>query len=156
MRQYNLLSEYPKSDTPRYVGKNLRTIDHRIVATYRDERFYDGDRNYGYGGFKYDGRWKKIADKISKEYDLNKNSSLLQLNCEKGFLLNDLINLKPGIKIQGLETSGYAVDNSMESVRTKIKKCNNYLNLEFDNSAFDFVIALGVVYTHNLTMLSSV
>ena len=90
MRNFNLLSDYPKSQTTRYVGSNLRTIKHRIVASYRDKEFYDGDRNYGYGGFKYDGRWQKIANKICKEYNLNNESSFLQLNCEKGFLLNDL------------------------------------------------------------------
>ena len=67
------------------------------------------------------------------------------------FLLNDLKDLKSNIKIQGLETSEYAIDNSMESVSKSIKKCNNYLNLEFNDQYFDFVIALGVVYTHNLT-----
>ena len=55
MREFNLLGEYPIPDKPRYVGSNLRTINHRIVATYRDKNFFDGDKNFGYGGFKYDG-----------------------------------------------------------------------------------------------------
>ena len=88
MRKFNLLSEYPKSQTTRYVGSNLRTIDHRIVASYRDQRFYDGDRNFGYGGFKYDGRWKIVAKAISERY-LEKSSrqnwetilNQLNLNC---------------------------------------------------------------------------
>ena len=54
MREFNLLGEYPIPDKPRYVGSNLRTINHRIVATYRDKNFFDG-------GFKYDGRWKKSS-----------------------------------------------------------------------------------------------
>ena len=61
MREFNLLGEYPIPDKPRYVGSNLRTINHRIVATYRDKNFFDGDKNFGYGGFKYDGRWKKSS-----------------------------------------------------------------------------------------------
>ena len=59
MREYNLLNEYPNSLNHRLVGDNLRTIEHRIISTYRDQNFFDGDRNYGYGGYKYDGRWKK-------------------------------------------------------------------------------------------------
>ena len=151
MRNFNLLSEYRKSQTTRYVGANLRTIKHRLVASYRDKEFYDGDRNYGYGGFKYDGRWQKIANKICKEYNLNNESSFLQLNCEKGFLLNDLKNLFPKMQIHGLETSNYAIDNSLDSVKKYIKKTDNYLRLEFEDNKFDFVIALGVVYTHNLS-----
>ena len=99
MREFNLLSDYPKSQSKRYVSENLRTIKHRIVASYRDKEFYDGDRNYGYGGFKYDGRWEKIAKKITNEYNLDNKSSFLQLGCEKGFLLHDLKNILPNLKI---------------------------------------------------------
>ena len=56
MRKFNLLSDYPKASSIRYVSDSLRTIDHRILASYKDKDFYDGDRNFGYGGFKYDGR----------------------------------------------------------------------------------------------------
>ena len=150
MKNFNLLSEYPKSQTARYVGENLRTIKHRIVASHRDKEFYDGDRNYGYGGFKYDGRWKKIAHKICKEYNLNNQSSFLQLNCEKGFLLHDLKNLCPKMEICGLETSNYAINNSIDDVKNNIKKTDSYIKLEFEDRKFDFVLALGVVYTHNL------
>ena len=151
MRKFNLLSEYPKSETPRYVGSNIRTIDHRIVASYRDKRFYDGERNCGYGGFKYDGRWEKIAHKICEEYNLKEDSAFLQLNCDKGFLLNDLKNINANMKIQGLETSDYAISNSMENVKKNIKKCENYLQLKYEENQFDFVLALGVVYALNLT-----
>ena len=35
-----------------------------------EEEFYDGKRDNGYGGFKYDGRWQKIAHRIFKHYKL--------------------------------------------------------------------------------------
>ena len=57
--------------------QNKRTIDHRIVSS-RDKDF-DGDRNYGYGGFKYDGRWKDIAKKVIDRYKLDNTSKILQL-----------------------------------------------------------------------------
>ncbi len=151
MREFNLLSDYPKSQSKRYVSENLRTIKHRIVASYRDKEFYDGDRNYGYGGFKYDGRWEKIAKKITNEYNLDNKSSFLQLGCEKGFLLHDLKNILPNLKIHGLETSDYAVKNSMEDVKKYIRKTKNYIDLEYEDNKFDFILALGVVYTHNLS-----
>ena len=114
MREFNLLEEYPKLDNPRIVNKNLRTIDHRIISTKRDIDFFDGDRNYGYGGFKYDGRWKKIADKIIKEYELSPSAKILHLSCEKGFLLHDFLEIYPELEVKGLETSNYAIENSME------------------------------------------
>ena len=38
----------------------------------------------------------------------------------------------------------------MKSVKKSIKKNDNYVKLKFENNKFDFVLALGVVYTHNL------
>ena len=79
MREFDALSGYPEPKHPRVVSPSQRTIHHWIVASYRDKEFYDGDRNYGYGGFKYDGRWEKIAKKITNEYNLDNKSSFLQL-----------------------------------------------------------------------------
>ena len=151
MREFNLLGEYPRPEKPRYVGSDLRTINHRIVATYRDKDFFDGNRNYGYGGFKYDGRWKSVAEKICNEYKLNNSSSFLQIGCEKGFLLKDLKDKYKKMRIEGIETSNYAITNSILDAKKNIKYCNNYTDLEYGDSEFDFIFALGVVYTHNLT-----
>ena len=150
MREFNLLGEYPSPEKPRYVGSNLRTINHRIVATYRDKNFFDGDRNFGYGGFKYDGRWKKVADKLCDKYKLHDNSSFLQLGCEKGFLLKDLRSKYANMRITGLETSHYAISNSINEIKNDVKFCDNYLKLNYKDNEFDFVMALGVVYTHSL------
>jgi len=151
MREFNLLGEYPRPEKPRYVGSDLRTINHRIVATYRDKDFFDGNRNYGYGGFKYDGRWKSVAEKICNEYKLNNSSSFLQIGCEKGFLLKDLKDKYKKMRIEGIETSNYAMSNSIPEAKENIKYCNNYTDLKYGDSEFDFIFALGVVYTHNLT-----
>jgi len=151
MREFNLLEEYPVLDKPRYVTENQRTIDHRIVASKRGKDFFDGDRNFGYGGFKYDGRWKKIADKIIDKYSLNKKSKILQINCEKGFFIYDILNIIPEINVYGIETSEYAYNNSINSeVKKKIKFVDNYRELNFEDNFFDFILCIGVTYTLNL------
>jgi ubiquinone/menaquinone biosynthesis C-methylase UbiE len=150
MREFNLLEGYPQPTKPRKVGKNIRTIKNRIISGYRDKNFFDGDRNFGYGGFNYDGRWKKVAKKIIQEYKLSTTPSFLQINCEKGFLLNDVQEILPQSKIVGVETSEYACTNSMNSVKNKIKKVDNYFKLNFPENTFDFIIALGIIYTHTL------
>ncbi len=151
MREFDLLEDYPKPQNPRIVSQDLRSIDHRIIASKRDQEFFDGHRNYGYGGFKYDGRWKNIAKKIVNEYKLNNNSNFLQISSEKGFLLNDIKDLLPQIKITGIETSKYAIKNSMDSVKNEVLLYDNYKKLNFPDNHFDFCIALGVVYTHTLS-----
>ena len=57
MREFNALKDYPQPKK-RLVGANIRTIKNKIAASYRDERYYDGKREDGYGGYIYDVRWK--------------------------------------------------------------------------------------------------
>ena len=44
MKKFNLLGSYPNPKNKRYVSENLRTIKHRIIASYRGKEFYDGKR----------------------------------------------------------------------------------------------------------------
>ena len=89
MREFDLLNDYPVLKK-RYVSEDTRTIKNRIIASYRDKIFYDGKRENGFGGFKYDGRWKIIAKKIFDIYQLKQNAKILQIGCDKGFLLQDI------------------------------------------------------------------
>ena len=68
MRKYNLLKDLPKSKIKRVANTKTRTIKERIISSYRDKNLYDGNRKYGYGGFKYDGRWIPVAKRIFKKY----------------------------------------------------------------------------------------
>jgi len=149
MREFDALSGYPEPKQPRVVSQNLRTIQHRIVASYRGKDLYDGNRNYGYGGLNYDGRWLPIAKNMCIEYGLSAQSAVLQMGCDKGFLLNDFQQAQPGINVRGTEISDYAIENAMESVKQCIQKAS-FIDLPFNNGEFDFVIAIGPVYTLNL------
>ena len=149
MSEFNLLKSYPTNKIKRYVGRGIRTIDHRILASLREKDFFDGDRNCGYGGFYYDGRWESVAKEIIKKYKLKRNSKFLQISAEKGFLMYDILKLNPKIRVYGLETSNYAISKSLIKVRNKIKKVKEYSNLKI-NKKFDFVLALGVIYTMTL------
>ena len=149
MREINLLKGYPSPKEPRIVSDNIRTISHRLVASKRDKRFFDGHREFGYGGFKYDGRWKKIAANIVSTYSLNQSEKILQINSEKGFLLKDLIDQNKNLKVFGTETSNYAIDNCEKEVKNSIiLSLPN--KLPFPDNYFDFVIGLGIVYTLSL------
>jgi hypothetical protein len=150
MREFNALQNYPQPKNVRYVSKDLRTIKSKIIASYRDEKYYDGDRKNGYGGFNYDGRWKEIAQFMFKEYGLNEKSSILQIGCEKGFLLYDFKELYPKMNLSGVEISEYAIQKSMESIKSNIIKVDSFTNCPFSENSFDFVIAIGVIYCMNL------
>ena len=83
----------------RFVGKGIRNIEHRIIASERGNLFFDGDRNFGYGGLKYDGRWSGVAKKIIKKFDLKDNSKILQIASEKGFLIHEIKKINPKINV---------------------------------------------------------
>ena len=147
--EFNLLEGYPEPKNVRKVSKDLRTIKQRIVASRRDFDFFDGERNYGYGGFAYDGRWKPIAERIINNYFKNNTGNFLQINCEKGFLLHDIKELNKNINVYGIEKSKYAISKSMSSVKDNIIFSES-LQIPFADGFFDFLVAIGSVYTFPL------
>jgi len=148
VREFNALSSYPQPKE-RVVGPDIRTIKNKIIASYRDERYYDGERNNGYGGYKYDGRWKIFVDVLEREYGLNEKSSYLQLGCEKGFLMHDIKEKYPDATVKGYEMSQYPIDHAMPSIKDDII-LGAFEKLPFSDHEFDIVIAIGVVYSLTL------
>lgn len=149
MREFDALSSYPEPAEPRIVHPKIRTIQNRIVASYRGEAFYDGDRNDGYGGFNYDGRWAPIARNIMETYSLDGQSKILQVGSDKGFLLHEFLQISPTIQVRGTELSDYAIQNTMPSVKPFVQKAS-FTELPFADDEFDFIIAIGPVYSLNL------
>ena len=149
MREFDALSNYPEPAEPRVVHPKIRTIQNRIVASYRGEAFYDGDRNDGYGGFKYDGRWGPIAKNMMVQYSLDGQSAILHIGSDKGFLLHEFLEISPTINVRGTEVSDYAISSTMPSVKPFVQK-SPFTKLPFADGEFDFIIAIGAVYSLNL------
>ena len=124
------------------------SINKKIIAWQKGKEFYDGSRQNGYGGFKYDGRWLKLLPKLIKRYNLNKKSKVLDLGCKKGFLLKDLNILIPGVTSYGIENHPYALKKAVKCNSKLIQ--SEYYNLPFKNKYFDFTIAFNSLYMQNL------
>ena len=142
-----------KKDTVKKKRKNLmkkRTIVNRILANDLDNKFYDGERINGYGGFKYDERWKVFLKKIIHKYKLNKNSVVLDIGCKKGFFIKDLQDLIPGITVYGIEDHRYPISKSLPSVKKNIKYVSSYYDIKFKKNYFDFVHAHNSIYRYSL------
>ena len=140
---------YFKTSAKRKSLSQNRTIKNKFIAWKLDREYYDGDRINGYGGYKYDGRWKNFLPKIIKKYSLKKGSKVLDLGCKKGFFLKDLKDMVPGIKMKGIENHKYPINHSHPEVRRYLKYSSFY-NLKFKNKSFDFVFAFNSVYMQNL------
>ena len=57
-----------------------------------------------------------------KHYKLNSNSKILDVGCGKGFLLYELLKLKPGLKIYGFDISSYAIKRNFKLKNLKVFK----------------------------------
>ena len=140
---------YPHSSTPRVLKKGFRTIRNRMAAAGLDAEYYDGRRENGYGGFRYDGRWAQIVPRLVARYGLTSASSVLDIGCKKGFFLHDLKLALPGICVKGVENHPYPIEHAMESVKGDLVLAP-YEKLPFADGQFDFVMAYAAIYMLNL------
>ncbi len=146
MAEINLLDTYPRAK---------RNVDERAAATPQDRalakqfgpEFFDGTRNQGYGGYKYDGRWVAVAKRFQAHYGLTGASSVLDVGCAKGFFLHDLRQVIPGITVAGIDISSYAIEHAMADVKPFLR-VGNAKALPYADRSFDLVIAINTI--HNL------
>ncbi|WP_044561719.1 class I SAM-dependent methyltransferase [Azospirillum sp. B4] len=129
-----------------------RVVDHdkaacAAVARQFGADYWDGERQYGYGGYRYDGRWRPVAERLARHYGLTAGDRVLDVGCGKGFLLHELTQVVPGLEIAGLDISAYGVANAKEEVRPFLE-VGDCRRLPYADGAFDCVISLGTL--HNL------
>lgn len=129
--------------------KVKRSIKNKLIAWKQDKDYYDGDRNNGYGGFSYDGRWLKLLPKVIKRYKLTNNSKILDLGCKKGFIMKDLRILLPKSEIWGIEDHVYPIRNAEKEIKSNII-LSEYYKIPFKENYFDFVIGFSSIYKYNL------
>ncbi len=145
MAEYNLLNTIKKTRRNISERKNLKTKKIIDISRKYGRLYFDGDRKYGYGGYYYDGRWKKVAKNIVKKYKLKKGDKVLDIGCAKGFLVKDLIDI--GIDAYGIDISQYAINNSLPETYGRITLCSAD-NIFFPDKSFDFVMSINTI--HNL------
>ena len=146
----SFISKLHNSTKRDYVS---RMLDYKVycmkISKKYDKDYWDGNRRYGYGGYKYIlNRWTNVAKLLIKNYKLNNNSSILDVGCGKAFLLYEIRKLLPKIKISGFDISRYALSLSKKEIKKNLfihKAQNKY---PFKDKQFDLVISLGCL--HNL------
>ena len=132
-----------------------RMVDDKVKCMIKAKEYefdyWDGDRRYGYGGYKYiPGRWKPVAEQLIDNYNLNNNSSVLDVGCGKGHLLYELKILLPGLRVVGFDISNHGLDKSKEEIKQFLFKHSATDIYPFKDQEFDLVISLGCF--HNLRL----
>lgn len=146
--EIDLLRNYPRSPRNLDQREEEKTPEVRALARQFGREFFDGDRQTGYGGFYYDSRfWQPVIPDFIEHFKMTSTSSVLDVGCGKGFMLHDLTELLPGITVQGIDVSSYAIENSLDSVHPFLKVANAK-ELPYEDDSFDFVFAINTV--HNL------
>jgi SAM-dependent methyltransferase len=144
--EINLLSKYPRAKR-NLIARKQGQAGNRIVARRFGREYFDGTRDQGYGGYRYDGRWIPIARDIAEHFNLKRGDRVLDIGCAKGFLLRDLMEVVPGLDAWGLEISQYAIENCHPDARGRIVG-GNAQALPFANASFAAALCINVV--HNL------
>ncbi|MEM8688741.1 MAG: class I SAM-dependent methyltransferase [Pseudomonadota bacterium] len=145
--EINLLSAIPK--TKRNIEAREDAKDPEVVRISKEygQMYFDGPRDYGYGGYKYDGRWVPVAKDMIAHFALKPGDRVLDVGCAKGFLVNDLLEALPGLEVFGLDISDYALMNCHQNVVGRIH-LGSADRLPFPDDSFDAVISLDCI--HNL------
>ena len=147
-KEIDLLEKYPKTKRDLNSREQLKSKYAKDIARKFGKDFFDGKREYGYGGFEYNEKyWTNVVKDFKKYWKLDSNSKVLDVGCAKGFMLYDLMQLIPGIHIKGLDISKYAIENCKEEVREYLT-VGNAKNLPFEDNEFDVVISINSI--HNL------
>jgi ubiquinone/menaquinone biosynthesis C-methylase UbiE len=131
-----------------------RMVDNKLeavaIAKQYGPEYWDGDRRYGYGGYKYDGRWKVVAEQLIKIYQLKPDARILDVGCGKAHLLYELKQLLPEADVTGFDISAYGVANAKEEVRDRLFVHRAQDAYPFGDKQFDLVISLACI--HNLRL----
>jgi SAM-dependent methyltransferase len=145
MAEVDLLRALPR--TKRNIQRRKDAKDPAVVAISKQygEMYFDGPRDYGYGGYRYDGRWLPVARDIVDHFDLKPGMRVLDIGCAKGFLVKDLMLACPGLEAFGLDISHYALMHGEPEVIGRLH-LGTAEKLVFPDHSFDCVLCLNTVH----------
>ncbi len=150
MTELKIFTPFHKKTKRKYLE---RMVQNKIFCMKKARKFekdyWDGSRNYGYGGYKYiPGLITPIAKKIIKKFKLTNDSKILDVGCGKGFLLHEIKKVLPNIFIRGFDISKYGIKNSKKEIRKYLYVRDVRKKIPYSENFFDLVLSFNCL--HNL------
>jgi len=145
MAEVELLRALPKGKRNVKARETAKTAEHVRISREYGEAYFDGAREYGYGGYRYDGRWQPVAKDIVTHFGLKPGDRVLDVGCAKGFLVKDLLAL--GIDVYGVDVSRYALLHCEPEVVGRLH-LGSADNLPFPDRSFAATLSINTI--HNL------
>ena len=147
MSEIDLLRRYPKAKRDIQKRSAAQNPENIALARQYGFEYFDGTRDQGYGGYRYDGRWLPIAEDIIAHYGLKAGDRVLDIGCAKCFLVKDLMKSCSGLEVFGLDISSYALQHCEDEVVGRLHLgCAS--SLPFPDNSFDCVLSINTL--HNL------
>ena len=145
MAELNLLRSLPRAKRNIAQRGNAKTPE--IIAAAREygELYFDGPRDYGYGGYRYDGRWLPVAKDFIAHFGLKPGMRVLDVGCAKGFLVKDFMLAEPRLEAFGLDISEYALKHCEDEVVGRLH-LGSADSLPFPDKTFDCVLSLNTIH----------
>ncbi len=150
-RLLNIVTPLHKRTRRDYLG---RMQDDKIACMLKAKEYefdyWDGDRRFGYGGYRYDGRWKVVAEQLIEIYGLQDGHRILDVGCGKGFLLHELKQLLPAAEVVGFDVSKHGIAGAPDAIRPYLFRYRAQDSYPWGDKHFDLVISVGAL--HNLRL----
>jgi ubiquinone/menaquinone biosynthesis C-methylase UbiE len=145
MAEVNLLARLPQTKRNIQKRKEAQTPQNIAAAREYGKQYFDGPREVGYGGYRYDGRWIPIAEDIIRHFRLKPGDRVLDVGCAKGFLVKDLMKVCPGLEAFGLDISEYALTHCEPDVVGRLYQ-GSADHLPFPDRSFSAVISINTIH----------
>lgn len=150
-RLLNIVTPLHKKTQRDYIARMVDDKVHCMLKAKEYEfDYWDGDRRYGYGGYKYDGRWKVVAQQLIEIYNLRPDAKILDVGCGKAHLLHELKQLLPEAEVVGFDISRHGLADAPEAIKDSLFHYRAQDRFPWGDNYFDLVISLGCL--HNLRL----
>lgn len=146
----NFVTPLHKATSRNYIERMVNDkVECMLKAKEYEFDYWDGDRRYGYGGYKYiPGRWKSVAQALIDTYGLKAGSRVLDVGCGKAFLLYEMQLIEPGLQLTGFDISRHGLASAHPEFRGDLFRYRAQDAYPFGDDHFDLVMSLTCL--HNL------